>query len=132
MTERATILVVDDDPSIRALISLILQAHGYSAIEARDGEHALELLDHTPAVSLMLLDLRMPRMNGLELLAELRARNKLDTLPVVAFSGDGNAGQEAITAGARACLIKPIEASKLLDAVRVQGIQPISGNAPRA
>ncbi len=124
MTERPTILVVDDDPSIRALISLILQAHGYTSIEARDGEQALELLDRTPDVNLMLLDLRMPRMNGLELLAELRARAKLDSLPVVAFSGDGNAAREAIEAGARAVLIKPIEASRLLDAVRDQGLRP--------
>jgi CheY-like chemotaxis protein len=124
MTERPTILVVDDDPAIRALISLILQAHGYTSIEARDGEQALELLDRTPDVNLMLLDLRMPRMNGLELLAELRARAKLDSLPVVAFSGDGNAAREAIEAGARAVLIKPIEASRLLDAVRDQGLRP--------
>lgn len=124
MTERPTILIVDDDPAIRALISLILQAHGYTAIEARDGEHALELLERTPDVNLMLLDLRMPRMNGLELLAELRAREKLENLPVVAFSGDGNAAKEAIEAGARACLIKPIEAARLLDAVRDQGVRP--------
>lgn len=129
MSERPTILVVDDDPAIRALISLILQAHGYASIEARDGEQALDLLEHTPHVELMLLDLRMPRMNGLELLAELRARAKLDTLPVVAFSGDGNAAKKAIEAGARACLIKPIEASRLLDAVRVQGVQPVEARS---
>ncbi len=102
MTDQPTILVVDDDPAIRALISLILQVNGYATVEARDGIDALALLEHTPSIGLMLLDLRMPRMNGLELLAELRAKAKLDALPVVAFSGDGNAGRDAIAAGARA------------------------------
>jgi two-component system cell cycle sensor histidine kinase/response regulator CckA len=70
-----TVLVVEDQDPVRAMIVRILAGDGYLVLEARDGVEALEVLEANPDVSLILTDLEMPRMNGFELadrLASLR------------------------------------------------------------
>ena len=83
----ATILLVEDEPAIRALARRVLEMRGHTVLEAEDGVAALDRVRKTPDLDLVLSDLTMPRMGGEELaprLAELRP-----TLPVVFMSGYG-------------------------------------------
>jgi CheY-like chemotaxis protein len=111
------VLVVDDDDELRELIALHLNASGYDTIEAGDGVAALNLLLERRPLSLMLLDLRMPRMNGLELLERLREEQVLDGIPVVVLTGDNQAGIQAIASGARDFLRKPVSPEELVATV---------------
>ncbi|MGZ6164217.1 MAG: response regulator [Myxococcaceae bacterium] len=73
-TPRRKVLVVDDDPSWRTMLVLELQELGYEALEAADGSEALRLLEHEDC-SVMLLDLRMPGLDGREVMARLPAKS---------------------------------------------------------
>ncbi len=80
--QRQTVLVVDDDPDIRSVLSLVLSRECYTVIEAENGREALHKLHlHTPNV--ILCDLMMPEMNGRELLARLRSNSRTSQIPVV-------------------------------------------------
>lgn len=88
------VLVADDEPYIRSLVSQILRRTGYSVVEADDGHRAIELLDeHGSAVKLVLIDVMMPGTNGLDALENIRRRSS--TLPVVLMSGHSDAGEAA-------------------------------------
>jgi CheY-like chemotaxis protein len=111
------VLVVDDDDELRELIALHLNASGFPTLEAADGVAALKLVHEERPLSLMLLDLRMPRMNGLELLERMRVENVLDGIPVVVLTGDNQAGIQAIASGARDFLRKPVSPEELVATV---------------
>lgn len=111
-----SVLVVDDDQDLREMLALVLQAHGYHTQEAVDGVDALEKIEAGAQPSLILLDLRMPRMNGTELLLALKDRART-TIPVVVITGDVGGAREALAAGARTCVRKPIDMDALLDTV---------------
>jgi CheY-like chemotaxis protein len=82
--EAAVVLVVDDDPSTRALLRRTLGREGWSVAEAASGGEALERLDRAQnPPSVVILDLMMPGMDGFELLAEMRRRDELRNVPVV-------------------------------------------------
>jgi CheY-like chemotaxis protein len=82
------ILVVEDDDDIRELVVELLRSQGCAVREASDGRRALEVLDEIgDDACLVLTDWEMPRMDGQELLARLRAHQKLATLPVVIATG---------------------------------------------
>jgi CheY-like chemotaxis protein len=79
-----TILVVDDEPGIRTMIQFELSQQGYEILTAESGVKALEMLDGRK-VDLILTDMRMPQMDGLELIA--RVRQILPTIPIVLMTG---------------------------------------------
>ena len=110
------VLVVDDDQDLREMLALVLQAHGYRTQEAVDGLDALDQIEAGTKPSLVLLDLRMPRMNGTEFLAALKDRMRT-AIPVVVITGDVGGAREALAAGARTCVRKPIDMDALLDTV---------------
>ena len=80
---RETILLVEDEPAIRRLMTIALEGAGYGVIEARNGTEALKLF--SPRIDLLLTDMRLPYLKGEELIARLRQRRQ--TLRVLAFSG---------------------------------------------
>jgi two-component system KDP operon response regulator KdpE len=80
------ILVVDDEPPIRKLLRMGLTAHGYEVIDAPNGKAALELLARKP--HLVILDLGLPDIDGLDLLRQLRERE--EALPIVVLSSRGD------------------------------------------
>jgi CheY-like chemotaxis protein len=112
------VMIVDDDDDFRHLIAVLVNTKGFETIEAIDGIDALELLEAGVEPSLILLDLRMPRMNGTEFLAALRRGTHTPEVPVVVITGDAGAIQEALAAGATDCQRKPIEAKALIESVR--------------
>jgi CheY-like chemotaxis protein len=80
-----TVLVVEDDPALRALMVRALSAKGYRALEASDGIEALEQLAADPDIELVVTDIVMPRMNGVELAQQLAASARTRLLFVSAF-----------------------------------------------
>lgn len=109
MTAPTCVLVVDDDEDIRTVIELTLGLRGHDVRGAEDGLAALEQLHAGARPSVILLDLRMPRMNGIEFLHALRSDPALAPIPVVVLTGDSAAVPEAMAAGANGLLLKPID-----------------------
>jgi CheY-like chemotaxis protein len=110
------ILFIDDDRSAREMAAPTLIEQNYRVLSAANGAEALALLDqHKQDVRLVLTDMDMPVMNGMELLAMLRQR--CSNLPVILMSGTLNAGRRQLPAGATAFLIKPFSLGQLLTAV---------------
>ncbi len=103
-----TVMVVDDEPDIRYLLRITLEAAGYGVVEAAHGEAALEQVRRS-LPQLVLTDRMMPRMNGGELIERLRADASTKAIPIVIISGTrGN------QAGADATLRKPFDPGELI------------------
>lgn len=113
----ATILITDDEQSIRNTLREILEFEGYRTLEADRGERALELIESEP-VDLMLLDIKMQGMDGLEVLARMNERGS--DLPVILISGHGTIeiAVEATKKGAYDFLEKPPDLNRLLVSIR--------------
>jgi CheY-like chemotaxis protein len=112
------VLVVDDSPTIRGVVTAILVGHGYETLTAEDGEAALvRLREHT--VDLVLTDFVMPRMNGFQLCREMRMDQKLRPIPIVLMSakGDKLRGQFVQASGAVDALTKPFDPLALVAVV---------------
>jgi two-component system, OmpR family, KDP operon response regulator KdpE len=116
MTETKKILVVDDEYQITRVLKRSLQAHAYDVRSASDGESGLELFnDFHP--DLVITDLQMPAMNGIELCREIR---KLSEIPIIVLSvkGEEKTKVEALDAGADDYITKPFGMDELLARVR--------------
>ena len=88
------ILVVDDDASIRLLLSTMLSQNGFRVAEATDGPEALEILRGDDPFDLVTLDLRMEEMHGLEVLQQIRSRLATADLPVIVATASGDPAVE--------------------------------------
>jgi two-component system chemotaxis response regulator CheY len=112
------ILVVDDSPTVRQQVGLALSQAGFQIIEAVDGLDAISKVDAT--VSMMICDINMPRMNGLEMLETLRRNPRWNALPVVMLTTEGQPSliERAKKAGAKGWIIKPFKADLLVAAVQ--------------
>lgn len=113
--ERKLILLVEDDFSIREAVYDILEAEGYDVVQAENGRDALERLRAGATPDLIVLDLRMPVMDGWEFRAAQKNDPNLATIPVLAVSADGSAKAEAIAA--EGYLRKPLSTSTLVETV---------------
>jgi CheY-like chemotaxis protein len=118
VTEPGKILVVDDDRDIRETLVEALEGEGYAVISAVDGVDALDQLRSEPrAPSVILLDLMMPRMNGLQLWEELARVDSWAHIPIVVVSADAHGRAHAAAMGAAACLAKPMRLRELFTTV---------------
>jgi CheY-like chemotaxis protein len=111
---RATVLLVDDDVEILDSLSFLLEDEGYAVQTATNGQNALAVLERIPLPALALVDLRMPVMDGVELIEALRQDPRYARLPVIAFSA---AAVVSVPPGVPV-LSKPIGVDPLLDAIR--------------
>ena len=110
------ILVVDDSPSVRRVVGNMLKQHGWEVHMARDGVEALDLISQqTPAA--VLLDIEMPRMDGYELIATVRAQEQYRTLPMVVLTSRAATKhqQRAIQLGASSYVVKPYQDEELIN-----------------
>jgi two-component system, chemotaxis family, chemotaxis protein CheY len=113
------ILVVDDSPSVRQQVGIALTQAGYGVVEAVDGQDGL-LKAGAGGISLVISDVNMPRLNGIEMLEKLKADAKIASLPVVMLTSEGQPTiiDRAKKAGAVGWIIKPFKANLLLAAVK--------------
>jgi two-component system chemotaxis response regulator CheY len=115
-----SILIIDDDESLRASMRRTLRKEEYTIIEASEGRQGMKQLECSPA-DLILLDMFMPDKDGLETIGELRRAHP--EIPIIAMSGGGFKGtvdvlHVAKKMGVRRTLAKPFTREQLLDAVR--------------
>jgi len=115
----ASILVVDDDQRNVRLVESILRTHGYTVLQAYDGDEALQIVQERPP-DLLLLDVMMPKMSGFEVCRTLRARPETQLLPIIMVTAL-NALEDKVQGlelGADDFLTKPINRSELIAKVR--------------
>ena len=107
-----TILVADDSDDTRQMLRTLLGMKGYRVIEASDGEWAVQATQHeTP--DLVLLDLGLPRLNGLTVIRRLRNELNLTEVPIVVITGYDKHFETAVAAGCNDYLLKPIDFDRL-------------------
>jgi DNA-binding NtrC family response regulator len=117
MNPSVRVLVVDDDPGVRYTLREILSSEGLQVDEAADGLEALSRLEAQPA-ALVVTDLRMPGMDGMELLRRLAARSPAPRVVVITAHGSERQAVEAMKAGAHDYFRKPFDNEELLAVVR--------------
>jgi DNA-binding response OmpR family regulator len=119
---RKRVLVVEDDAWIRWFMCDVLSDEGYDVLEAADGRTAIRLVDENPP-HIMLLDIAMPGVTGVEVLRHLRGRRRTRTLPVLVVSAYPRVLTPDDEASVACVLTKPLRIDKLLAAVR-QALEP--------
>lgn len=118
MSEPRHILVVDDEPQITRVLRTTLSTHGYELRVANDGDAALDIIkDWTP--DLVITDLSMPNMTGLDLCRRIRMQSRMPII-VLSVKGEERAKIEALDSGADDYITKPFNMNELLARVRAQ------------
>jgi two-component system, chemotaxis family, chemotaxis protein CheY len=113
------ILIVDDSESIRELVSLTLEAVGYAVDKGIDGIDAIKLLDGRE-VNLIITDLNMPNMDGIQFIREVRKLANYSAIPILLLTTESQQSkkEEAKAAGATGWIVKPFVQEKLLEVVK--------------
>ena len=123
MNTGRTVLIIEDEERLRKTIAAYLEDSGYLIIQAANGREGLELFaERKPDI--VLTDLRMPEMNGVEVVTWLRENNP--HTPVIVFTGTGDQRAQAavLDQGAKACIAKPIHDLAELEAAIEQALLP--------
>jgi CheY-like chemotaxis protein len=121
-----TVLIVDDTPSDRAYVGLVLRRAGYAVVEAGSGPEAFQYLSANEPPNLILLDLAMPGMDGFHFRAEQQQRAALRQIPVVMLTGMVDEDLQLESGGAVGVLAKPVAPDRLLEVVRQHCGDPAS------
>jgi CheY-like chemotaxis protein len=115
------VLIVDDD--IRNIFSLtgVLEQHQVQVLNAESGRHCMELMETTPAVDLVLMDVMMPDMDGYETMRQIRRMERFRKLPIIAITAKAMKGdrEKCIAAGATEYISKPVDTDQLVSTMRV-------------
>jgi two-component system chemotaxis response regulator CheY len=113
-----TILIVDDSESIREIVSFTLENEGYNVLVGEDGQDALKHLNKKP-IDLILTDLHMPVMNGIEFIKTVRSNADYKNVPILFLTTESQTAKkmEAKEAGATGWIIKPFVPAKLIEAI---------------
>jgi two-component system chemotaxis response regulator CheY len=115
VTSQPSALVVDDNFNNRMIFSIALKQAGYNVVEATDGFTCMEILKQGLAFHLMVLDLRMPGMSGLEVLKEMRGLPKCDEMHVIVCTGNPDmANNEEVRQRADFVVTKPVDPMKFM------------------
>jgi chemotaxis family two-component system sensor histidine kinase/response regulator PixL len=120
IAQNPTVLVVDDSAALRRTLALTLQKSGYRVMQARDGREALEKLQQSGGVKLVICDVEMPNMNGFEFLGQRRRDPDLMKIPVAMLTSRSSEKhrQLATHLGASAYFTKPYIEQQFLDTVK--------------
>jgi len=114
-----TIMTADDSPSMRQLIAFTLRNAGYEVVEAADGKDALERLTGA-AVEMLITDLNMPNLDGIELIRRVRALPNYKYIPIVMVTTESEESKKQLgrAAGATAWIVKPFRGEQLVALAR--------------
>jgi CheY-like chemotaxis protein len=115
------ILVVDDDARNIFALTSVLENHEMEVVSATSGKGAIDLIQSDPDLSLVLMDIMMPDMDGYETMREIRRRPEFRTLPIVALTAKAMKGdrEKCLDAGASDYIAKPVNTDQLLSLMRV-------------
>jgi two-component system, chemotaxis family, chemotaxis protein CheY len=114
-----TVLSVDDSPSIREMMAFALEPHGYTVVQAEDGTDGLRQMSSNN-IDLVITDLNMPNMNGIEMTRAIRADTRFDGVPIVLLTTEGQREKmlEGKAAGAAGWIVKPFDEQKICSIVK--------------
>ena len=114
------VLVVDDSPSVRQQVGLSLSQAGYDVVEAGDGTEGVSKIASDRSIALVICDVNMPRMNGLEMIEAVKKEPQNAALPIIVLTSEGQPAliERAKKAGAKGWIVKPFKADLLVAAVK--------------
>jgi len=114
------IMTVDDSVSIRQMVSFTLKKEGYEVLEAVDGADALKKLTDDAAVNMIITDLNMPNMDGIELIKNVRANTKYKFMPIIMLTTESQdeRKQAGKAAGATGWIVKPFKPEQLIGVIK--------------
>jgi CheY-like chemotaxis protein len=115
------VLIADDDPVIRCLLSAAVTSEGYVAVAVDDGRAAFRMLQSDANFTLALFDMQMPGLNGIDLIRHMRTERRLQRIPVMLITAENDLKvmSDSFAAGAVAFLSKPLTVDKLQNALRM-------------
>ena len=128
------ILVVDDSDDTREMMAKLLELEAFTVVTAEDGSAGLNIAD-AELPDLIITDINMPNLNGIEMIKQLRKRARFESVPIMAITAYGNGvAKEALKAGADRATTKPVRFNALLVEIRelLVGSQSQGAPEPRA
>ena len=116
--ETKTVLIIEDETDVRNFAARVLEMEGYDVLQTGDGEEGMRLVGEG-RISLVLLDLKLPRRSGWAVLALMKSEPELSVIPVIVFTASAAVAQRerALKMGVADYLIKPLSAASLKEAV---------------
>ncbi len=115
-----TVLIVDDANSMRGLVAMTFKTNGYDVIEGSDGKDGLEKLKTSTKVDLIVTDLNMPNMDGIQMITAIKALPQYKFIPIVMLTTESQdeKKEQGRIAGAKAWIVKPFKPDVLLGVVK--------------
>ena len=115
-----TILVVDDSGTVRQQVSMALKQAGFAIVEAADGQEALAAIESNRAIDMVVCDVNMPNLNGLEMVEKVKSNPANKTLPILMLTTEGQPSmiKRAKEAGAVGWIVKPFDANQLVQTAK--------------
>ena len=115
-----TILVVDDSDTVRQQVSMALKQAGFAITEAADGQEGLAMIDANRNIAMVVCDVNMPRMNGLEMVESVKRKAENKALPILMLTTEGQPSmiKRAKAAGAVGWIVKPFNATQLVQTAK--------------
>ena len=122
-----TILVVDDSSTVRRNVSIVLKRAGFAMAEAADGQEGLAIVDSNRNIDMVICDINMPIMDGLEMVEKIKSKPENKSLPILMLTTEGQIAliKRAKQAGAVGWIVKPFDATQLVQTVNhLTGLSP--------
>ena len=114
--EKLTLFLAEDEEGTAILLKFLLARVGYTVVHAADGQQAQTMIDQMSPPALVLLDIMLPYLNGLQLLAHIRQKAEWQHVPIIMLTADSNERdiQQALAAGANDYMVKPFNPRELI------------------
>jgi two-component system chemotaxis response regulator CheY len=114
------VLVVDDSATVRQQVAQVLTKVGFEVVEAADGQIGVDMINGDGSIGVVICDVNMPRVNGIELVVKVKSEQKNAELPILMLTTDGQPSliKKAKEAGARGWMVKPFNPAQLVAAVQ--------------
>ena len=114
------VLVVDDSAAVRQQVGMALGQAGFEVVEAGDGKQGVSAVSKNPQIAMVISDVNMPNMNGLEMVTELKKNPANKALPIIMLTTEGQPAliKQAKEAGAVGWIVKPFNAGQLVATVK--------------
>jgi two-component system chemotaxis response regulator CheY len=115
-----TILVVDDSGTVRQQVSLALKQAGFTTVQATDGREGLAAIENDRSIAMVICDVNMPNMNGLEMVEQVKSKPEYEALPILMLTTEAQPSlvKRAKEAGAVGWMVKPFDANQLVQTAK--------------